>query len=59
MRETHDNRPILEVSGGVTLERAPGLAALGIDRLSVGALTHSVKALDLALEMMPSQRGTR
>lgn len=40
---------LLEVSGGVTLERIPSLAELGVDIVSVGALTHSVVAADLSL----------
>jgi nicotinate-nucleotide pyrophosphorylase (carboxylating) len=44
----------VEVSGGVTLERLPGLAALGVDFISMGALTHSARAMDLSLEMLPA-----
>lgn len=44
-------RPLVEVSGGVTLARIPELARLGVDLVSVGALTHSAPAVDLALEM--------
>jgi nicotinate-nucleotide pyrophosphorylase (carboxylating) len=44
-------RPLVEVSGGVTLARIPELARLGVDLVSVGALTHSAPAADLALEM--------
>lgn len=40
---------LLEVSGGVTLERIAGLASIGVDIVSVGALTHSVVAADLSL----------
>lgn len=40
-----------EVTGGVTIERARKLADLGIDRVSVGALTHSVKALDFSMRI--------
>jgi nicotinate-nucleotide pyrophosphorylase (carboxylating) len=40
----------LEASGGVTLERAKALAAAGADFISVGALTHSAKAVDFALD---------
>ena len=43
----------LEVSGGVTLERLPQLAALGVDYVSMGALTHSARAMDLSLELHP------
>jgi nicotinate-nucleotide pyrophosphorylase (carboxylating) len=42
-------RAIIEVSGGITLERIPVLASLGIDLISVGALTHSAPAADLSL----------
>lgn len=43
--------PLIEVSGGVTVENARELARLGIDRISVGALTHSAPALDISLEV--------
>jgi nicotinate-nucleotide pyrophosphorylase (carboxylating) len=41
----------LEASGNVTLERVPEIAATGVDYISVGALTHSVKALDISLDL--------
>ena len=44
-------RAFLEVSGGVREEDVPRLAALGVDRISIGALTHSVRASDIALEL--------
>jgi nicotinate-nucleotide pyrophosphorylase (carboxylating) len=46
----------LEASGGVTLATVLALARTGVDRISVGALTHSARALDIALdlEMAPS-----
>jgi nicotinate-nucleotide pyrophosphorylase (carboxylating) len=40
-----------EISGGVTLDRLPALAALGADYVSIGALTHSAPAADLSLEL--------
>lgn len=40
----------LEASGGVTLEQVRCLAETGVERIAVGALTHSAPALDLALE---------
>ena len=43
------HRAILEASGNVTLDRIAEIAATGVDVISVGALTHSVKALDLSL----------
>jgi len=42
-------RPIIEASGGVTLENVAEIAATGVDWISVGALTHSAPALDLSL----------
>lgn len=42
--------PIVEISGGVTLERIPLLARLGVDFISVGAITHGARAVDIALE---------
>jgi nicotinate-nucleotide pyrophosphorylase (carboxylating) len=44
-------RPLIEVSGGITLDRLPGLAATGVDIISVGGLTHSARAVDLSLEL--------
>lgn len=41
---------LLEASGGITLERIPEIAATGVDLISVGALTHSSRALDISLE---------
>ena len=40
----------VEVTGGITLERMPVLAALGVSRVSVGALTHSARALDFSMK---------
>lgn len=45
----------LEVSGGITLERLPRLAKLGVDFVSMGALTHSARAMDLSLEIVQAQ----
>jgi nicotinate-nucleotide pyrophosphorylase (carboxylating) len=46
-------RALLEVSGKVTLDRVATLARLGIDVVSVGALTHSAPAADISLEIEP------
>ncbi|TPW03435.1 MAG: nicotinate-nucleotide pyrophosphorylase, partial [bacterium] len=43
-------RPFIEVSGGITLDTIRDYARPGVDFISVGALTHSVPALDLALD---------
>jgi nicotinate-nucleotide pyrophosphorylase (carboxylating) len=42
----------LEVSGNVTLERLPRLAQIGVDFVSMGALTHSARSMDLSLEIV-------
>jgi nicotinate-nucleotide pyrophosphorylase (carboxylating) len=46
-------RAKVEISGGVTLERIPELAATGADQISVGALTHSAPAADISFEIGP------
>ena len=43
----------LEASGGVSLETAAAIARAGVDRISVGALTHSAAAVDIALDVHP------
>ncbi len=43
-------RAIVEASGGVTLGTVRAIAETGVDWISVGALTHSAPALDLALD---------
>jgi nicotinate-nucleotide pyrophosphorylase (carboxylating) len=47
-------RARIEVSGGVTLDRMPELAATGADFVSVGALTHSAPASDISFEIEPA-----
>lgn len=44
-------RVTLEASGGLTLDRAREVAETGVDLISVGALTHSVRVLDLGLDL--------
>jgi nicotinate-nucleotide pyrophosphorylase (carboxylating) len=44
-------RAVVEASGGVTLETIREIAATGVDCISVGALTHSARAVDMSLEM--------
>jgi nicotinate-nucleotide pyrophosphorylase (carboxylating) len=41
----------LEASGGITLETVRAVAETGVDRISVGALTHSVTALDISMRI--------
>ncbi len=47
----HDPRPALEASGGITLANAREVAETGVDYISMGAITHSAKALDMSLEV--------
>ena len=42
-----------EASGGVDLDNVREIAETGVDIISVGALTHSMKALDISLEIDP------
>jgi len=46
----------LEASGGITLENVRAVAETGVDAISIGALTHSVRALDISLEVHPCPR---
>lgn len=46
-------RATIEISGGVTLDRIPELAATGADYVSVGALTHSAPAVDISFDICP------
>lgn len=50
MRNRLAPRTELEASGGVTLQNVAGIAIAGVDRISIGALTHSAPALDLAFD---------
>ena len=52
-----DGSTLVEVSGGVTLHSAPRYAAMGVDLISVGALTHSAPALDLGLDLITANEG--
>jgi nicotinate-nucleotide pyrophosphorylase (carboxylating) len=51
-------RVLLEASGNMTLARLPRVAATGVDFVSMGALTHSVRAADISFEIEPAG-GTR
>jgi nicotinate-nucleotide pyrophosphorylase (carboxylating) len=46
-----DRRAVLEISGGVTLESVRSLAETGVDRISIGALTKDVKAIDFSMRL--------
>jgi nicotinate-nucleotide pyrophosphorylase (carboxylating) len=59
-RDSLSPRTRLEASGGVTLTTVRAIAETGVDRISIGALTHSSPALDIALDYLPSaDRGLR
>lgn len=47
-----DGKAILEASGGITAETLRGVAETGVDIISIGALTHSVKAFDISLKIL-------
>jgi nicotinate-nucleotide pyrophosphorylase (carboxylating) len=46
-------RALVEASGGITLARIREVAETGVDIISVGALTHSARSLDLGLDILP------
>lgn len=56
MRDERQSPSQLEASGGVTLETVAAIAATGVDRISVGALTHSARTLDLAFDWADGRR---
>jgi len=43
---------LIEASGGITLEKVRKIAQIGVDLISVGSLTHSVKSLDISMEII-------
>jgi nicotinate-nucleotide pyrophosphorylase (carboxylating) len=44
-------KAVVEASGGVNLDTVAAIASTGVDVISVGALTHSARALDLGLDV--------
>jgi nicotinate-nucleotide pyrophosphorylase (carboxylating) len=53
MRDAAAPGVLLEASGGVHLESVAAIAATGVDRISIGALTHSAACLDVGLDIAP------
>jgi nicotinate-nucleotide pyrophosphorylase (carboxylating) len=53
IRDASGSPTLLEASGGITLKNFAAIARSGVDRISIGALTHSARALDLALDLVP------
>jgi nicotinate-nucleotide pyrophosphorylase (carboxylating) len=51
LRSSHRPDLLLEASGGVTLDNVRSIASTGVDRISVGAITHSAPALDIGLDI--------
>jgi nicotinate-nucleotide pyrophosphorylase (carboxylating) len=49
-----ERRIPLEVSGGITLENVRAYADTGVNFISVGALTHSAKAVDMSMRLAPA-----
>ena len=47
-----DARALLEASGGVRIEDLPAIAATGVDRISIGALTKDVRAVDYSMRLV-------
>ena len=56
MRDRHAEQVLLEASGGVRLERVREIAAVGVDRISVGAITHGAPSMDIALDIQTGDR---
>lgn len=48
-------RVMLEASGGMTLERVPRIAATGVNLISVGALTHSARSVDINMKLVRTE----
>jgi nicotinate-nucleotide pyrophosphorylase (carboxylating) len=57
LAERFGGEAILEASGGITLANVREIAETGVQRISIGALTHSAPNADLALELRPRARG--
>jgi len=52
LREKSGSKVDFEVSGGITLDNVREIAETGVERISIGALTHSAPALDLSLDIV-------
>ena len=53
VRQTKGKVP-LEASGGITLDNVRDVASTGVNLISIGALTHSVRAVDMSMEIQPT-----
>ncbi|MBE9527622.1 MAG: carboxylating nicotinate-nucleotide diphosphorylase [Proteobacteria bacterium] len=57
--EVIDDCALVEVSGGVNLKTIKGIAACGVDFISVGALTHSAPSVDISMDVVIDARKTK
>jgi nicotinate-nucleotide pyrophosphorylase (carboxylating) len=48
---------MIEASGGIGLDNVADVAATGVDRISIGAFTHSARALDLSMKLEHVSKG--
>lgn len=55
LRNTSKHQPLLEASGGVNLKNISQIAKTGIERISIGALTHTHKSIDMSLELIKNK----
>jgi len=53
--EKIDRLAVVEISGNVSLEKLPALAATGVDIISVGALTHQARSVDISMRISPTE----
>lgn len=51
--KTIAGRALTEASGGITFDRVSAIAAAGVDFISIGALTHSVRSIDIGMDILP------
>lgn len=49
-KKIRTKKPVLEASGGVSIKNVRSIAATGVDRISIGSLTHSPRSIDISLE---------
>ena len=52
LRDEVGRKPLLEASGGITLNNVLSIASCGVDRIAVGAVTHSAVAVDIGLDRL-------
>jgi nicotinate-nucleotide pyrophosphorylase (carboxylating) len=54
INNTVANKAVLEASGGITLSNVREIAQTGVDRISIGAITKDIKAIDLSMQITPN-----